>query len=88
MLDLAVQTITRVSYPGFSSRAPPVLRSWLLSESLAFPPLELLALPPFGFLLGLKPHDGFRDRRAGPSHNFLLEKAYERTSIRSLRSSP
>jgi hypothetical protein len=26
-------------------------------------------------LLGLKPHDDFRDGHAGPPHTFLLEKA-------------
>jgi hypothetical protein len=33
---------------------------------LAFPSLQLQALPRFGFLLGLKPNNNFRDGHAGP----------------------
>ncbi len=58
-----------------SPRAPPALRFWLLLKSLALAPLQLLTFARLGFLLGLKPHDDFRDGHAGPPHTFLLEKA-------------
>ena len=60
---------------GVSPCAPPVLQPWLLLEPLALPSLQLLALARFGFLLGLKPNNDFRDGHAGPPHTFLLEKA-------------
>jgi hypothetical protein len=60
---------------GLSFRTPSVSRSWLLLEPFAFSLLQLLALPRFGFLLGLKPHNDFRNGHAGPPHTFLLEKA-------------
>jgi hypothetical protein len=73
---------------GPSLRAPSISRSWLLLEPFAFSLLHLLALPRFGFLLGLKPHNDFRDGHADPPHTSLLEKAYGWMSIRSLQASP
>jgi hypothetical protein len=72
---------------GLSSRAPAVLRSWLLLKSLALPLVQLSAFARLGFLLSLKPHDDFCDGHAGTPHTFLLEKAYGWTSIRSLLAS-
>jgi hypothetical protein len=73
---------------GLSPHAPSVPRSCLLLEPFAFPLLHLSAFARFGFLLGLKPYNDFRDGHAGPPHTCLLKKAYDWTSIRFLLASP